>query len=38
MSYTKLSHTILTSTLWMEDADTRLVWVAMLAMTDRHAR
>lgn len=36
MSYTKLSHSILTSTLWMEDAHTRLVWVTMLAMKDRH--
>lgn len=36
MSYTKLSHSILTSTLWMEDDTTRIVWVTMLAMTDRH--
>ena len=36
MSYTKLSHSILTSTLWMEDDATRLVWVTMLAMKDRH--
>lgn len=36
MSYTKLSHSILTSTLWMENDATRLVWVTMLAMKDRH--
>jgi hypothetical protein len=36
MSYTKLSNSILTSTLWMEDEHTRLVWVTMLAMKDRH--
>ena len=36
MSYTKLSPSILTSTLWMEDDATRIVWVTMLAMKDRH--
>jgi hypothetical protein len=36
MSYTKLSSSILTSTLWMEDDATRIVWVTMLAMKDRH--
>lgn len=33
--YTKLFSSIVTSTVWCEDAYTRVVWVAMLAMKDR---
>lgn len=33
--YTKLFHSILASTIWREDAATRLVWITMLAMTDK---
>lgn len=36
MSYTKLANSILTSTIWMEDDHTRLVWVALLAMADKN--
>jgi hypothetical protein len=34
-SFTKLFSTILSSTVWNEDADTRLVWITMLALADR---
>jgi len=34
--YTKLFETILDSSVWSEDAATRIVWVAMLAMSDQH--
>lgn len=34
--YTKLFSTIITSTLWSEDSDTRIVWITMLAMADQH--
>jgi hypothetical protein len=33
--YTKLFSSIVTSTIWCEDAPTRVVWVAMLALKDR---
>jgi len=36
MSYTKLSSSILTSTLWMEDDHTRIAWFALLAMADKN--
>jgi len=36
MSYTKLANSILTSTVWMEDDHTRIVWLALLAMADRN--
>lgn len=36
MSYTKLANSILTSTIWMEDDHTRIVWLTLLAMSDRH--
>ena len=36
MSYTKLANSILTSTVWMEDDHTRIVWFALLAMADRN--
>jgi hypothetical protein len=34
--YTKLFSSILDSTVWQEDKDTKLVWVTMLAMKNRH--
>jgi hypothetical protein len=36
MAYSKLANSILTSTIWMEDDHTRLVWLAMIAMANRH--
>ena len=36
MSYTKLFGSIVTSTIWTEDADTCKVWVTMLATADKH--
>ena len=36
MSYTKLFNSIITSTIWMENNDTRIVWITMLAMADKN--
>lgn len=36
MAYTKLFQSIVTSTIWMEDDRTRIVWVTMLALADKH--
>jgi len=36
MAYTKLFNNILTSTIWGEDVQTRLVWITMLAMADKN--
>ena len=36
MSYTKLFNSIVTSTLWMEDDRTRIVWITMLAIADKN--
>jgi hypothetical protein len=36
MSYTKLANSILTSTIWVEDDHTRIVWVTLLALADRN--
>ena len=36
--YTKLFSSIVTSTIWCEDAPTRIVWIAMLAMADSEGR
>lgn len=36
MSYTKLFHSILDSSIWQESHQTRIVWVTMLAMADQH--
>jgi hypothetical protein len=36
MGYTKVFASIVSSTLWCEDSDTRVVWITMLAMADRH--
>ena len=35
-SFTKLFSTILYSTVWAEDNETRIIWVTMLAMADQH--
>lgn len=35
-SYTKLFSSILSSSIWGEDDRTRLVWITMLALCDRH--
>jgi hypothetical protein len=34
--YTKLFHSILASTIWRADDKTRIVWITLLAMADRH--
>lgn len=34
--YTKLFHSILASTIWREDDKTRIVWITLLAMSDKH--
>ena len=36
MTYTKLFSSIITSTVWSEDHETRIVWITMLAMADKH--
>ena len=36
MAYTKLFNSIVTSTIWLEDDRTRLVWITMLALADKH--
>ena len=36
MAYTKLANSILTSTIWMENDQTRIVWMTLLAMADQH--
>lgn len=36
MTYVKLHGTILDSSVWMESASTRIVWITMLAMADQH--
>lgn len=35
-SYTKLFSSIITSTIWMEDDKTRILWITLLAMVDQH--
>ena len=35
-SYTKLFSSIITSTIWMEDDKTRILWITLLAMADQH--
>lgn len=35
ITYTKLFHSILDSTIWQESKEARLVWITMLAMVDR---
>jgi len=36
MAYTKLFQSIITSTIWMEDDATRIVWITMLALADKN--
>jgi hypothetical protein len=36
MAYTKLFSSIITSTIWTEDDQTRLVWITMLAIADKN--
>lgn len=36
MTYTKLFHSILTSSIWTQDAATKLVWITLLALSDQH--
>lgn len=38
MTFTKLFSSITESTVWMEPANIRLVWITMLAMSDRLGR
>lgn len=35
-SYTKLFSSIITSTIWTEDDQTRIVWITMLALADKN--
>jgi hypothetical protein len=35
-TYTKLFNSIVTSTIWTEDDKTRIVWITMLAMSDKN--
>ena len=35
-SYTKLFQSIVTSSIWTEDDQTRIVWITMLALADRN--
>ena len=34
--FTKLFNTIVTSTIWREDNETRILWITMLALSDRY--
>lgn len=36
MAYTKLFQSIITSTIWSEDDQTRIVWITMLAIADKN--
>lgn len=36
MAYTKLHQSILRSTVWLEPNPTRIVWITMLALADKH--
>lgn len=36
MSYTKLFSHIITSSVWSEDDQTRILWITLLALTDKH--
>lgn len=36
MHFTKLFHSILDSTIWQEPATTKILWITMLAMSDRN--
>ena len=34
--YTKLFGTIITSTVWQEDAETKVIWITLLALVDKN--
>ena len=34
-AFTKLQRSIITSSIWLEDGETRLVWITLLAICDR---
>ena len=34
--FTKLFSSLLTSSIWCEDAETRVVWITLLALADQH--
>lgn len=34
-SFVKLFNSILTSSIWLEDNETRILWITMLAMSDK---
>jgi hypothetical protein len=36
MAYIKLFQSILTSTIWLEDDSTRIVWITLMALADKH--
>ncbi len=36
MSYTKLFQSIVTSSIWTQDDQTRIVWITMLALANQH--
>ncbi|MEQ2007535.1 MAG: hypothetical protein ABMA26_12120 [Limisphaerales bacterium] len=38
MTFTKLFSSLTESSVWCQDDHTRLVWIAMLAMADKHGR
>ena len=38
MGYTKLFGSLVTSTIWREDNDTRIVWITLLALSDAAGR
>jgi hypothetical protein len=38
VTFTKLFSSITESTIWCEESDVRIVWITMLAMSDRHGR
>lgn len=38
MTFTKLFSSITESTIWVEDANTRLTWITLLAMADKRGR
>ena len=38
LAFTKLFSSILQSTIWVESVDTRILWITMLALADRHGR
>lgn len=38
VSFTKLFSSILQSTVWVEPMETRIVWITMLALADRHGQ